>query len=71
MLNKFELLVAKEDAERVDTLRYTWERMAASAVDVINNLILIQPEFKGDLVENVKVFNVDCDTFYGGYREVG
>ena len=70
LLNKFELMVAKEDAERVDTLRYTWERLAANAVEVINNLIAVQPNFKGELVENVKIFNVDCDTFYGAYRDV-
>ena len=70
MLNKFELLVAKEDAERVDTLRYTWERMSASSVDVINNLILLQPEFKNELVDNVLIFGKDCDTFYSDYRNV-
>ena len=63
-------MVAKEDAERVDTLRYTWERLAANAVEVINNLITVQPDFKGELVENVKIFNTDCDAFYGNYRDV-
>ena len=32
MLNRYELLVAKEESERVDTIRYSWQKLQALAV---------------------------------------
>ncbi len=70
MLNKHELPVAKEEMERVDTLRYSWQKLQAQAAEVSTHLIQIQPNFKGDLIENVKVFITDCSQFYADYNEV-
>lgn len=32
MLNRHDVLVAREESERVDTLRYTWEKLHTLAV---------------------------------------
>ena len=33
MLNRYELVVAKEESERVDTLRYSWQKLQSLAVN--------------------------------------
>ncbi|XP_012940947.1 dynein heavy chain 5, axonemal [Aplysia californica] len=71
MLNKHELKPEKEEAEKCDTLRYSWERLQAQAVEVQDHLLKIQPDFKQDLIEDVKVFKVDCDDYYSSYDEKG
>ena len=35
MLNRYELLVAKEESERVDTLRYSWQKLQSLAVSAL------------------------------------
>lgn len=37
MLNRYELLVAKEESERVDTLRYSWQKLQSLAVSTLIN----------------------------------
>ncbi|KAG8442619.1 hypothetical protein GDO86_011415 [Hymenochirus boettgeri] len=67
MLNKYELLVAKEEIEKVDTLRYTWEKMLVRGNEVQNELMAIQPNFREELIGTVKTFIVDCSKFYSDY----
>uniref|UniRef100_A0AAR2JKW7 AAA+ ATPase domain-containing protein n=1 Tax=Pygocentrus nattereri TaxID=42514 RepID=A0AAR2JKW7_PYGNA len=70
MLNKFELSVAKEETEKVDTLRYTWEKLLARSSEVQNELVSLQPNFRGELISNVETFVEDCDHFYQDYEEM-
>ena len=70
MLNKHELPVNREEAERVDTLRYSWEKLQVQASEVSTYLVSVQPDFKSTLVQDVKTFAVDCTTFYGDYKLV-
>ena len=70
MLYRHNLPVQKEEMERVDTLRYSWQKLTAQTAGVSTELIEIQPNFKGELVENVKVFIQDCNNFYTDYRNV-
>lgn len=70
MLNKHELPVAKEETERCDTLRYSWERLNATAAEVQSHLLAIQPNFKSELIQDVKVFIEDCNNFYSDYDKV-
>jgi dynein heavy chain len=70
MLNRHEVLVAREESERVDTLRYTWEKLQALASESQGALIKIQPNFKSDLVESVEAFIVDVDVFSHDYLKV-
>ena len=46
MLTKYELPVPKEESERVDTLRYSWEKLQEKQTSVSCHLVEIQPNFK-------------------------
>ncbi|CAH3041642.1 unnamed protein product [Pocillopora meandrina] len=71
MLNRYELLVAKEESERVDTLRYSWQKLQSLATESQGQLIQIQPNFKGDLIDKVQVFIVDVSSFSSDYHSTG
>lgn len=70
MLHKYELLVAKEEVEKVDTLRYSWEKLLARGTEVQNQLGALQPNFRGELISNVRTFVQDCSHFYQDYDKV-
>ncbi|XP_019735638.1 dynein heavy chain 5, axonemal [Hippocampus comes] len=71
MLHKYELSVAKEEADKVDTLRYMWEKLLLRSTEVQNELIALQPKFRGELVTNVQIFMEDCQQFYMDYDKDG
>uniref|UniRef100_A0A674BZI9 Dynein axonemal heavy chain 5 n=1 Tax=Salmo trutta TaxID=8032 RepID=A0A674BZI9_SALTR len=71
MLHKYGLVVAKEEAEKVDTLRYTWEKLLARSTEVQNELVSLQPNFRGELIDNVQTFVEDCGHFYQDYDKDG
>uniref|UniRef100_A0AAQ5ZR96 AAA+ ATPase domain-containing protein n=1 Tax=Amphiprion ocellaris TaxID=80972 RepID=A0AAQ5ZR96_AMPOC len=71
MLHKYELSVAKEEADKVDTLRYTWEKLLSRSTEVQNELVSLQPNFRGELVINVEIFLEDCQHFYQEYEKDG
>lgn len=70
MLHKYELAVAKEEADKVDTLRYSWEKLVSRSTEVQNELVALQPNFRGELVSNVETFLEDCQDFYQDYEKV-
>lgn len=70
MLNKHELPVPKEEMEKVDTLRYSWTKLQALVSEVSGHLLQIQPQFRGELIENVKTFIEDAANFYSSYEKV-
>ncbi|XP_044298752.1 dynein axonemal heavy chain 5 [Varanus komodoensis] len=71
MLNKYELLVAKEEMEKIDTLRYAWEKLLVRANEVQNELVALQPKFRGELISTVEIFVDDCDQYYLDYDKNG
>ncbi|XP_032892362.1 dynein heavy chain 5, axonemal-like [Amblyraja radiata] len=71
MLNKYEMQVVKEDSDRVDTLRYTWEKLLMHGTAVQNQLISLQPSFRAELIINMKTFLEDSDTFFQDYEKEG
>ncbi|XP_030249747.1 dynein heavy chain 5, axonemal isoform X3 [Sparus aurata] len=71
MLHKYELSVAKEEADKVDTVRYTWEKLLSRSTEVQNELVALQPNFRGELVSNVETFLEDCQHFYQDYEKDG
>uniref|UniRef100_A0A674C0E6 Dynein axonemal heavy chain 5 n=1 Tax=Salmo trutta TaxID=8032 RepID=A0A674C0E6_SALTR len=68
---EYGLVVAKEEAEKVDTLRYTWEKLLARSTEVQNELVSLQPNFRGELIDNVQTFVEDCGHFYQDYDKDG
>ncbi|XP_074540218.1 dynein axonemal heavy chain 5 [Halichoeres trimaculatus] len=71
MLHKYELSVAKEEADKVDTLRYAWEKLLSRSTEVQNELVALQPNFRGELITNVEIFLEDCQNFYQDYDKDG
>ncbi|XP_052714224.1 dynein axonemal heavy chain 5-like isoform X2 [Crassostrea angulata] len=71
MLIKHDLPVNKEETEKCDTLRYSWEKLQVQTSEVQTELLQVQPQFKSELIENVKTFNTDCSDFYGKYDTQG
>ncbi|XP_048224317.1 dynein axonemal heavy chain 5 [Perognathus longimembris pacificus] len=67
LLNKYGLLVAKEEMDKVDALRYAWEKLLARAGEVRNELVSLQPGFRKELISTVEVFQQDCLQFYVNY----
>lgn len=70
MLHKYGLSVAKEEIDKVDTLRYTWEKLLSRTTEVQNELVALQPHFRGELVNNMETFQEDCQHFYQEYEKV-
>lgn len=70
MLHKYELPVAKEEIDKVDALRYTWEKLLSRSTEVQNELVALQPKFREELVNNVETFQEDCHHFYQDYEKV-
>ncbi|XP_072250743.1 dynein axonemal heavy chain 5 isoform X1 [Leuresthes tenuis] len=71
MLHKYDLSVAKEEVDKVDTLRYTWEKLLSRTTEIQNELVALQPNFRGELVSNVETFQEDCQHFYQDYEKDG
>ncbi|XP_060776773.1 dynein axonemal heavy chain 5-like [Neoarius graeffei] len=71
MLNKYELSVAKEETEKVDTLRYAWEKVLTRSAEVQDELVSLQFSFQEELISNVQTFVDDCEHFYGDYEKDG
>ncbi|KAM5264417.1 dynein axonemal heavy chain 5 [Ctenodactylus gundi] len=67
LLNKYGLLIAKEEMDSVDTLRYAWEKLLARAGDVQHQLVSLQPRFREELIRTVEDFRQDCRQFYLDY----
>ncbi|KAF0871450.1 DYH5 protein, partial [Crocuta crocuta] len=67
LLNKYGLLITKEEMDKVDALRYSWEKLLARASEVQNELVSLQPSFRKELISTVEVFLQDCHHFYSDY----
>lgn len=67
ILNKFELYFNDGNAERVDSLTYGYSKLRAQAQLMQDHLLEIQPKFKDDLLDGVRVFTVDVGDFVGEY----
>ncbi|XP_030832172.1 dynein heavy chain 8, axonemal [Strongylocentrotus purpuratus] len=71
MLQKFQVSVPREEANRVDSLRYSFQKLSRQASSAQANLVKIQPTFKGELLSAVETFHVDNFSFDADYEENG
>ncbi|KAH9591062.1 Dynein heavy chain 5, axonemal [Schistosoma haematobium] len=71
LLAKHSIPVDKEETDKADTLRYEWEKLCKQMLEVQNQLVDVQPEFRNNLLENITTFNENCSTFYDDYDKVG
>ncbi|XP_019469050.1 dynein heavy chain 8, axonemal-like [Meleagris gallopavo] len=71
ILNTFEIEVTKEEAEGVDTLRYSFNKLQAKAIRIQDELTRVQPKFKSNLLESVAVFQEDVSNFETSYETEG
>lgn len=70
LLAKHSIPVDKEETDKADTLRYEWEKLCKQMLEVQNQLVDVQPEFRNNLLENITTFNENCSTFYDDYDKV-
>ncbi|EDO35603.1 predicted protein [Nematostella vectensis] len=71
MLARYDMPIAREESERVDTLRYSWEKLQSLATESQDHLIGIQSNFKGGLIDEVQTFILDVGSFAGDYNSTG
>ncbi|KAI8792083.1 dynein heavy chain 5, axonemal [Biomphalaria glabrata] len=71
LLNKYNIFFNDGNAERVDSLSYGWKKLSAQAVSMQENLLLIQPAFKADLLSGVEQFIQDSNEFTASYDKCG
>jgi len=64
------VVVCHDEAERVDSLRYSWHRLQQQVRDATSRLTELEPHFRRQLVDDVTVFTIDCDRFYTDYQTV-
>ena len=70
MLVKHEIIVNREEVEKCDTLRYSWQKLLQLSSSTSSSLLDIQPKFRDELVFNIKEFGIECNNFYGDYNRV-
>lgn len=70
MLQKHEIDIPREEIERCDTLRYSWQKLLSLASHTSGHLLEIQPRYKDTLKNDVKEFINDCQNFNLNYRKV-
>ncbi|XP_037081499.1 LOW QUALITY PROTEIN: dynein heavy chain 8, axonemal-like [Pollicipes pollicipes] len=76
LFNKFEIPIPKEEAEKVDGLRYAFEKLIQQSIAVQDYLSSVQDSKQNDLTTSIEVFKTDLAEFneqyeYAGPMEVG
>ncbi|XP_064627182.1 dynein axonemal heavy chain 5-like isoform X2 [Lineus longissimus] len=71
LLNRYNITFNDGNAERVDSLSYGWKKLMAQVHQVQNHLLIIQPEFKANLLQGVEAFIEDSTEFVSDYDVKG
>ncbi|XP_064651602.1 dynein axonemal heavy chain 8-like [Lineus longissimus] len=71
MLQKFQVNVAIEEINKVDSLRYSFGRLLSRAGQVQSELVAIQPKFKTRLLESVETFHHEVSDYTTEYDSDG
>jgi dynein heavy chain len=70
LLQRYGITVSQQEVERVDTLRYLWQKLHQQVSQVMTDLIDLQPKFKKNLEDNVQIFQSNVSTFAQDYQMV-
>lgn len=70
LLQRMSISVPQEEVDRVDTLRYAWQKVQTQAAEMQRHLLEVQHEFRGHLLSNVTTYIKDTDCFVTDYSEV-
>ncbi len=62
--------VSHGDVERVDTLRYMWNKLRQLVSQLQTTLLKIEPEFRSQLLENVDTYFCKVEDFTDDYDTV-
>ncbi|XP_071801151.1 dynein axonemal heavy chain 5-like isoform X2 [Asterias amurensis] len=71
MLNKYDLLFQDGNAEKVDSLSYSWKNLNTQMQHVQVTLLKIQPEFKANLLTLVELYQSEVTNFVDEYTDSG
>jgi dynein heavy chain len=71
ILNRYEIVFNDGNAERVDSLTYAWKKLIALSKEVQDNLLEVQPGFKGGLLSGIGQFKDDLGSYDDEYSSRG
>ncbi|KAI8431136.1 hypothetical protein MSG28_001183, partial [Choristoneura fumiferana] len=71
VITRYELPVSPSDLEQVDSLRYSWQQLQATALGAHVQLLKMQPQFEDDLKNNLDRFREDNGEYVHEYRHAG
>ena len=69
-MQRHQIQVSHEDVERVDTLRYMWDKLRERTAQLQTTLLRIQPQFRSTLTENVDLYQSEVSHYMNDYRLV-
>lgn len=70
LLQRMSIAVPQEEVDRVDTLRYAWQKVQKQAAELQDHLLKIQHKYRGHLMSDVTTYVKDTDCFVKDYKEV-
>jgi dynein heavy chain len=68
---RMSIPVPQEEIDRVDTMRYAWQKLLQQGKDMQDHLLSIQDEFRERLTSNVEVFTTDVSSYMTNYTQNG
>jgi dynein heavy chain len=71
MLVKNNVTISAAEQDQLDSMRFQWSKMNAASVELSAHLIVIQPEFKENLIGAVSAFAADEKAFRSDYNIKG
>ncbi|XP_055861319.1 dynein axonemal heavy chain 8-like isoform X4 [Biomphalaria glabrata] len=71
LMSNLSMTVPKEETDRADSLRYTYEKMLEQCSQVTDVLMEVQPSFKEDLTQSVEILKIDVAAFVSDYDKKG
>ena len=69
-MHQYNIRVSHGDVERVDTLRYMWNKLRQQVSQLQTTLLKIQPQYRAKLLVNVKEYHHKVKYFTEDYDTV-